>query len=348
MVFGVWRGNQPLFFSVFVLFRKGVSMQPRRQPKRQGFTLIELLVVIAIIAILIGLLVPAVQQVRLAAARTTTINNLRQVCVATHSCHDQYKKFPPHIGQYPTVRTANQTSTANYGTLFYHILPYIDGKNVYNQGGVSATNRGNNTCTNANVYNAVIAPYLSPLDPGSGDGTDGSGRGITNYLCNAYAFLSPMVTYGSAATSALYTRMPASFPVGTSNCVFFVTSASDVASTAGQTTPFYTTWAYVTTTPTGSNAATGGWQAVFPVNAATAPLSGTAANFGITPVTIRSAFNVNVDARAFVGTQLTPGGSQVAMGDASTRSVIPSISQATWDVVTNPSSVKVVPPDWDS
>src|SRR5438067_884471 len=116
-------------------------MRLRRQPKRLGFTLIELLVVIAIIAILIGLLVPAVQQVRLAAARTTTINNLRQIAVATHSCHDTYKKFPPHLGRYPNYPpTGTQAFSSPYGTLFFFILPYIDGKTIYNQGSVSGLN----------------------------------------------------------------------------------------------------------------------------------------------------------------------------------------------------------------
>ena len=117
-----------------------------------GFTLIELLVVIAIIAILIALLLPAVQQVREAARRTQCKNNLKQIGLAIHNYHDVYNTFP----------NANANSTLSGGSLFTSILPLIDQGNSYRYYDFNLTNSDPH---NVDVTGQVITSYLCPSSP---------------------------------------------------------------------------------------------------------------------------------------------------------------------------------------
>ena len=111
---------------------------PKVSRGRQGFTLIELLVVIAIIAILIALLVPAVQKVREAAARTQSINNLKNCGLAIHSFHDANKRFPFNgVTGAVTVQgtTYQPTATSNNfasGSGFFQILSFMDQAPIFN------------------------------------------------------------------------------------------------------------------------------------------------------------------------------------------------------------------------
>jgi prepilin-type N-terminal cleavage/methylation domain-containing protein len=135
--------------------------------KRRGFTLIELLVVIAIIAILIGLLLPAIQKVREAAARAQSQNNLKQMGLAVQNCGSAYNgQMPPGVGRFPAT-SATATNPPPIQSLFYHLLPYIEQDAVYKNA----------------AYTTQLKTYTAPADPTT-NGTDAT----TSYASNGWLF----------------------------------------------------------------------------------------------------------------------------------------------------------------
>jgi prepilin-type N-terminal cleavage/methylation domain-containing protein/prepilin-type processing-associated H-X9-DG protein len=102
--------------------------------RRRGFTLIELLVVIAIIAVLIGLLLPAVQKVREAASRMSCTNNLKQISTAAHNYQSTYNKLPPgYLGPVPNEQKGDTDPTIPWVGIMAYLLPYVEQDNVYKQ-----------------------------------------------------------------------------------------------------------------------------------------------------------------------------------------------------------------------
>jgi len=307
-------------------------MLPRVTHKRSGFTLVELLVVIAIIAILIGLLVPAVQKVREAAARTQTMNNLSNLGKAIHNCNDQMSRLPPmYCDLTNTSKFAPFTDPTKptEGTILFWLLPYIEQDNLYlNQGGDGRTAYG------GNAFQEIVAVYRSPLDYSSGGGVGqititaaGAANpwGISNYAANFQVFGQPLT--GSFDGNA---KIPLTFKDGTSNTILFATRLSTCNNAGGS----------------GGNAWAGPsvYTVGTPAFPSYMPMFAAQASPNIPAPQIQPLAETNCDytvAHAFGS-----GGSQVVMGDGSARNVNARILQLTWNNLCTPAARDYIPGDW--
>jgi prepilin-type N-terminal cleavage/methylation domain-containing protein/prepilin-type processing-associated H-X9-DG protein len=158
---------------------------------RSAFTLIELLVVIAIIAILIGLLLPAVQKVREAAARMKCSNNLKQMVLGAMNYESTYQTLPPLAGPLPLVANGGTQRPSTAAT----ILPYLEQANKYNQFNFDFDVNG--SAVNAPARLQDVPPYLCPSDPSNAQQqqtTTGSVGpvGRNNYFANIGSSSQPV------------------------------------------------------------------------------------------------------------------------------------------------------------
>jgi prepilin-type N-terminal cleavage/methylation domain-containing protein len=323
-------------------------MSRPRGGDRKGFTLIELLVVIAIIAVLIGLLLPAVQKVRASAIRTQCTNNIKQISLACHNFAEIYQVVPPAwwfpangdgypVGTwYNYVPNTGISLTGTIGSLQYFLLPFIEQDGLYQQSGG----------TSLNVVQYILKTYLCPADftawP-SGPGLDGHNNpayGACSYAGNVWAF-SPKVPK----------TLVASMPNGTSNTI---TWCERYINCGGYTDGPAWAWIELYNGPPSIDTPMFGCPTA---NAFDGPGYGDCPDYNwqnvIFQIQPKDGPNPNLDKTYCIPYTVQtahPAAMQVGLGDGSVRSVTSALSATTWFtacyVFAPPGYPSVLGPDW--
>jgi len=306
---------------------------------RAAFTLIELLVVIAIIAVLIGLLLPAVQKVREAAARTTCTNNLKQIslAVANYASANQ-DLMPAYLTLIPMANSSG--ATVNTGvTNQTALLQYLEQTSLY-----AAIQGGPNASASTTQYNTPVKVFQCPSDPSANTGLNTTTlTGTSNYACNSLVF-----NYMAGPTFACYKI--GNIPDGAANTLGFIErlaqNGGDANGMVWGGTAQLTTCAIPTANysnfvpPVLTNTAPGG-NVSYPWGGATGS-AGTAIS-GPIYLYQKSGTFLQIGASQAQATGQIPttchiGSIQCSMLDGSVRGISSSVSLTSWIAVNTPNS----------
>jgi prepilin-type N-terminal cleavage/methylation domain-containing protein len=312
------------------------------QLKKRAFTLIELLVVIAIIAILIGLLLPAVQRVREAAARAESANNLKQIGLATHNFNDTQGYLPPALGSKPKRYAPNGIT----GTSFFFLFPYMEQDNLFQSSYQAYSSWGWVNVNGTPTYQQIPHPvmYAAP----SVSGTVKNLVASYDISVNGYAG-DPSISY--LANSEVYngTLKIQQITDGTSNTMlnaegysyaFQETGSQDSQGnwtwTINQRQGYWNVNEDIATQYDGYPYATGYvWN-----------ITGPSFNRNATPGKTFEVKPQQYSADTTVPQAFSAGGILVGLGDGSVRTVSPGISRTTWQAAITPNGGEVLGNDW--